>query len=181
MCCLCRNFHSHCKLFQYSRFLVYLPRLVTSTERFFTVFLKNIIYKFGILRYDFRDFDIVCSNWCKCNNKGGPSDKSYLMWLLTKLEKIPRASSSLWKQISIMSVHVGSHLIFFPSVVGNFFFFSLFLSVVSNIFLVLTLVGYKTTFTPSWKFHFFFQCKSDWPVSVIDSTSAIGQKKWEIC
>ena len=42
------------------------------------------------------------------------------------------------KQILIMSAHVGSRLIFFLSVVGNFF---LDLSVVSNIFRPLSLVG----------------------------------------
>ena len=53
------------------------------------------------------------------------------MWLLRKLEKIQNALpiSSFGKQISIMAVHVGSRLIFF------------FLSVVSNFFLVLSLVG----------------------------------------
>ena len=46
-----------------------------------------------------------------------------LMWLLLRLEKIQNALliSSFWKQISIMAVHVGSRLIFFLSVVSNFF------------------------------------------------------------
>ena len=42
------------------------------------------------------------------------------------------------KQTSIMSVHIGRRLIYFLSVVGNFF---LVLSVVSNIFRPLSLVG----------------------------------------
>ena len=63
-----------------------------------------------------------------------------LMWLLRKLEKIQNALliSSFWKQISIMSAHVGSQLIFFLSVVDNFF---LVLSVVDGIFRPLSLVG----------------------------------------
>ena len=46
-----------------------------------------------------------------------------LMLLLRRLEKIQNAHliSSFWKQISIMAVHVGSRLIFFLSVVSNFF------------------------------------------------------------
>ena len=46
-----------------------------------------------------------------------------LMSLLLRLEKIQNALliSSFWKQISIMAVHVGSRLIFFLSVVSNFF------------------------------------------------------------
>ena len=61
------------------------------------------------------------------------------MWLLPKLEKIQNAL--LYKiQISIMSVHVGSRLIYFLLlVVDNFF---LVLSVVSNIFRQLSLLGY---------------------------------------
>ena len=56
-----------------------------------------------------------------------------LMWLLLRLEKIQNALliSSFWKQISIMAVHVGSRLIFFLSVVSNFF---LVLSVVGSFF-----------------------------------------------
>ena len=46
--------------------------------------------------------------------------------------------SFFWKQILIISAHVGSRLIFFLSVVGNFL---LILSVVSNIFRPLSLVG----------------------------------------
>ena len=56
-----------------------------------------------------------------------------LMWLIRILEKIQNAIliSSFWKQISIMAVHVGSRLIFFLSVVSNFF---LVLSVVGSFF-----------------------------------------------
>ena len=46
--------------------------------------------------------------------------------------------SFFWKQILIISAHVGSRLIFFLSVVGNSL---LILSVVSNIFRPLSLVG----------------------------------------
>ena len=55
-----------------------------------------------------------------------------------KKEILSLRPSFFWKQILIISAHVGSRLIFFPSVVGNFL---LILSVVSNIFRPLSLVG----------------------------------------
>ena len=55
-----------------------------------------------------------------------------------KKEILSLRPSFFWKQILIISAHVGSRLIFFLSVVGNFL---LILSVVSNIFRPLSLVG----------------------------------------
>ena len=126
-----------CKLFQYPRFVVQSTwRLVTSIKtrnvRLFTfVFSIKFIKSVVSLRFDFCDFDIDCSN----------------VHLSTKQEKLDTKCPSFWKQISIMSVYVGSRLIFFLSVVGNFF---LVLSVVSNIFR--PVASLLTPFTP-------FTCK----------------------
>ena len=62
---------------------------------------------------------------------------TYFLELTVRLNHCKMLSAFFWKQILIISAHVGSRLIFFLSVVGNFL---LILSVVSNVNPIHTLI-----------------------------------------